>query len=254
MEIKNILAVIVNYGDEQLNYLQQVVQELKSFKKYNVTVMVNSNIELSIPGIDHINVIELDDYQHLPATCKQVIYHYRNDFDGFIYTENDHLWKEHHIDNHLKYTKILPENRIPGLIQYEQGKDNKKYYCAFGFGHNHLIPNSKEIYSNFEFCRLSNVHQASYFITKSQLDRVIRYNSEYFTNLQSNIVKTLTYSVKCRVNTDLFEFSNWEKVVCISEFDENLIEHLPGVYIDGEKGRAKMRGTQEEMNKWISMI
>jgi hypothetical protein len=64
----------------------------------------------------------------------------------------------------------------------------------------------------------------------------------------------LTYSVKCRVNTDLFEFSNWEKVVCISEFDENLIEHLPGVYINGEKGRAKMRGTQEEMNKWISMV
>jgi hypothetical protein len=33
-----------------------------------------------------------------------------------------------------------------------------------------------------------------------------------------------------------------------------LIEHLPGVYIDGEKGRPKMRGTQEEMNKWISTI
>ena len=56
------------------------------------------------------------------------------------------------------------------------------------------------------------------------------------------------------MNTDLYEFSNWEKVVCISEFNENLIEHLPGVYIDGDKGRAKMRGTQEEMNKWISMI
>ena len=39
--MKKILAVIVNYGDEQLNYLEQVVHELKSFIKYDVTVIVN---------------------------------------------------------------------------------------------------------------------------------------------------------------------------------------------------------------------
>tara|TARA_R110000868_G_scaffold15615_1_gene71003 strand:- start:98 stop:868 length:771 start_codon:yes stop_codon:yes gene_type:complete len=253
----NILAVIVNYGEEQLQYLEQVVRELKSFKKYNVTVIVNSNTKLDIPGIDYVNEVRLNDYQHLPATCKQVIHHYKDEFDGFIYTENDHLWKEHHLDNHIRYSELLPDNRIPGLIQYEEGKDNKKYYCAFGFGHNHLIPGSKEIYSNLEFCRLSNVHQASYFITKKQLDRVIQYNPEYFKNLASTNVKTLSpygYSVKCRVNTDLFEFSNWEKVICISEFDDNLIEHLPGVYINGEKGRPQMRGTQEEMNNWIKLV
>jgi hypothetical protein len=35
--MKKILAVIVNYGDEQLNYLEQVVHELKSFKIYKNT-------------------------------------------------------------------------------------------------------------------------------------------------------------------------------------------------------------------------
>ena len=53
-----VLAVLVNYGDEQLSYLEYVVRELNSFKKYNVTVVVNSNIPLDIVGIDKVNVYE----------------------------------------------------------------------------------------------------------------------------------------------------------------------------------------------------
>ncbi len=58
--------------------------------------------------------------------------------------------------NHLKYSKILPENRIPGLIQYEETSCGQKSYCAFM--DNHFVKDSTEIYSNFKFARLSNVH------------------------------------------------------------------------------------------------
>ena len=68
-----LLAVLVNYGEEQLDYLQQVVTELKCIKKYDVTVIVNSNIDLDIKGIDHLNVVKLDDYQLLPMTCNLLI-------------------------------------------------------------------------------------------------------------------------------------------------------------------------------------
>ena len=103
----NILAVLVNYGEEQLNYLQQVVTELKSFQKYNVTVIVNSNIPLNqINGIDNLNVIKLNDYQLLPLTCRKVIWEHRNNFDIFMFGENDHLFKEHHVDKYLEYNKI----------------------------------------------------------------------------------------------------------------------------------------------------
>tara|TARA_R100000908_G_scaffold60680_1_gene38203 strand:- start:22939 stop:23697 length:759 start_codon:yes stop_codon:yes gene_type:complete len=252
MKKLKVLAVIVNYGEDQLQYLEQVVRELKSFKKYNVTIIVNSNVKLDIAGIDYVNEVRLNDYQHLPATCKQVIHHYKDEFDGFIYTENDHLWQEHHLDNHIRYSELLPENRIPGLIQYEETPNGDKSYCAFL--DNHFIKGSKEKHSDLEFCRLSNVHQASYFITKEQLYRVIQYNPKYFENLCSPDTKTMNYSVKCRVNTDLFEFSNWEKVICISEFEDNIIHHLPNFYVAGENGRAKFYRNHETMLEWIKEI
>ena len=108
--MKSILAVLVNYGEEQLSYLEQVVSELKSFKKYKVSIVVNSNIDLNIEEIDQVNVIKLDNYQLLPLTCKQVIWDHKDDFDIFLFGENDHLFKEHHIDNYLKYTSSLPRS------------------------------------------------------------------------------------------------------------------------------------------------
>jgi len=56
---KRILAVLVNYGHEQLNYLEKVVNSLNSFKKYDITIVVHSNILLhEINGIDKVTLFE----------------------------------------------------------------------------------------------------------------------------------------------------------------------------------------------------
>ena len=43
-----ILAVLVNYGSEQINYLKRVVEQLKSFDRYQVDIILNSNILLTM--------------------------------------------------------------------------------------------------------------------------------------------------------------------------------------------------------------
>ena len=165
-----VLAVLVNYGDEQLSYLEYVVRELNSFKKYNVTVVVNSNIPLDIVGIDKVNVFELDDYQFLPLTCRKVIWENRNKFDVFIYGENDHFFKEKHIDNQLEYAKIIPKNRITGLMQYEEDETGK-YYPGYHFDFEWDF-NSVEVYGGKKFAHFTNVHQATFILTNEQLLRV----------------------------------------------------------------------------------
>jgi hypothetical protein len=245
----NILAVLVNYGEEQLNYLEQVVQELKSFKKYDVTIVVNSNIKLDILDIDHVNVVELNDYQLLPLTCKQVLWHYRDEFDIFLFGENDHLFKEHHIDKYLEYESILPKNRIAGLIQYEENETGK-YYPAY-HAHYDWDYNSVEEYAGKKFAHFTNIHQATFIITKKQLHKI----GEMYDFTQ--FFGPSHYSVKCKVNTDIYQFCGMKKIICISDFEDNLIHHLPDRYINyrgNHNPNELMRGDDDKMQKGIKIL
>ena len=228
--MKRILAVLVNYGDEQLNYLQQVVTSLKNFEKYQVLVVVNSNIPLEIEGVDYVNVLELEDYQLLPLTCKQVLWYYKDEFDIFIFGENDHLFLEHHIDKYLEYESSLPGDRIAGLIQYEENEIGK-YYPAY-HAHYDWDYNSVEEYGGKKFAHFNNLHQATFILTKEQLLNIGEQHD--FTQFfgQSH------YSVKCKVNTDIYQFCGMKKMICVSDFEDSLLHHLPNIYINGDAGRA----------------
>lgn len=235
-----ILAVLVNYGNQQLDYLQKVVSELKSFNKYDVTVRVNSNIELdNIQGIDHVEVVRLNNYQMLPMTCRNVIWHYRKDFDIFLFGENDHLFKEVHIDNHIKYTNLLPDDRISGLIQYEQD-DKGKFYPAYHANYDWDFESVEE-YDGLKFAHFNNLHQATFILTKEQLLKIgeIYDFTKFFGESH--------YSMKCKTNTDIFQFCRMKKLICISEFENNLIHHLPDIYIKGERGRNSLGSSEFKM-------
>lgn len=224
--MKKVLAVLVNYGTDQLQYLEQVINELKSFQKYNVSIIVNSNIPLDIEGVDLINVIQLDNYQLLPMTCRQTIWDHKDDFDVFLFGENDHLFKESHIDKYLEYTSFLPKNRIPGLIQYEENK-NDRYYPAY-HAHYDWDYSSVEEYKGKKFAHFTNLHQATFILTKKQLNFIgnkINF-STYFKGPHHP-----QYSSKCLVNTEIYEYCGMKKLICISEFEDNLIHHLPNKYI-----------------------
>jgi len=267
--MKEVLAVLVNYGNEQLHYLDTVVEGLKSFKKYNVTVIVHSNIFIDNPLIDEVKIISLSDYQLLPLSCRRTIWDFKNDYDLFIYGENDHLFQEHHLDLHIEYTKILPKNRIAGLIQYEYN-DSGKYFPAYHLEFDWDY-NSVEVYDNKVFAHFNNVHQATFILTKDQLDRVgNKFDFKKLVDESSSIItkgleklkrkmaipveRKNKYSVKCKVNTDVYLYGGIKKMICISEFDKNLIHHLPNIYINGDLGRTKLRSDEDRMNSALAKL
>ena len=241
----SVLAVLVNFGKEQLNFLESVVKGLKSFKNFDVKVIVNSNIPIQIPGIDKVNIFNtLDNFELLPLTCRSTILENVNKYDIYIYGENDHLFLENHLIKHIEYSKILPKNRISGLIQYEENEKGK-FYPAY-HGNYDWDFNSVETYEDKKFAHFTNLHQASFILTNEQLNSIVKkHNFNQFFG-KSN------YSVKCKVNTDIFQFCDMKKVICITEFKDNLIHHLPNLYIEGEKGRKKYQNSgSERMNNSI---
>ena len=42
-----------------------------------------------------------------------------------------------------------------------------------------------------------------------------------------------------------------KKVICISEFEDSLIHHLPNLYIEGAEGRQKLRSDSEKMENAV---
>ena len=182
-----------------------------SFVKMSKDLRMANVYIMPLGGKDHVNIIKIDDYQLLPLTCKQVIWHYRDEFDIFLFGENDHLFVEHHIDNYLRYTSILPNNRIAGLIQYEENETGK-YYPAY-HAHYDWDYNSVEEYGELKFAHFTNIHQATFILTQEQLLRIGQmYDFTQFFG-------TSHYSVKCKVNTDIYQFCGMKKLICISEFD-----------------------------------
>jgi hypothetical protein len=265
-----LLAVLVNYGDEQLDYLETVANQLKSFIKYEVTIIVQSNIPLDIAEIDKVNVVKLKNYQLLPLTCRKEIWDRKDNFDVFIYGENDHLFLEKHVDKHLEYSRFLPENRVPGLIQYES-EGNGFFYVGY---HSYFEWdfNSVETYNNKKFAYFNNTHQASFILTKKQLEKVgkninfeklVKYKPSYMYNKFVNNIRKLLkkplkepfrHSLKCKVNTDVYDFGGMKKLICISDFEDNLIHHLPNLYMKGLKGRNKLNSDEDKMKKTLQKL
>lgn len=268
---KSILIVISNFGDEQIEYLKKVIDNFNGFKKYKTEIIIHSNIKLEKYGIsekvkifESTNPFSLIDipfkfkitnkwsknfysFHFIPITCRQTIYEMKNDYDYFIFTENDHLWEEFHVDNHIMYEEILPNDKISGLIQFET--DGDQYYYPGYHKKFEWDFDSIEVYANKVFAHFTNVHQGSFLISKSQLSRICdKYD---FTNY---FFKKTIYSTKCMVNTDIYENEIYKKLICISDFKSNLIHHLPNLYIKGEKGRKKLRSDSERMEKSIEKI
>jgi hypothetical protein len=222
----------VNYGFEQIDFLEEMVKSLKSFKKYDVNIIVNSNVELKIDGIDKLNLFNnLSDYQLLPLTCRKTIWENKDNYDLFLYGENDMLFKEVHLDRHIEYTKILPQDRICGLLRYEEDERGIFYTDYHAFYEWDF--DSVEVYNGKKFAHFKNVHQATFILTNEQLNKVGELHNF------NTFFRGSSYSSKCKVNTDIYDFCGMRKLICLSDFKDNLIHHMSNVYIDGINGRNK---------------
>ena len=122
------------------------------------------------------------------------------------------LFKEHHIDNYIEYISYLPPNKIPGLIRYEKIQD--KFYFPDWHAHYDWDYNNIEEYGGKKFAHFTNLHQATFILTREQLDNIGKIYD--FTNFFKGRHHS-RYSCKCLVNTEIYEYCNMKKLICISD-------------------------------------
>ena len=94
-------------------------------------------------------------------------------------------------------------------------------------------------------------------------EKLVKFRFDYWLNTRLNSFRKLfkkpikepfRYSVKCKVNTDVYDFGGMKKLICLSEFEDNLIHHLPNLYIEGIKGRRKFNVDEQQMQESLKKL
>ncbi len=111
-----IKVCISNFGDSQLEYLERVISEFKSYKKHTVDIKVFSTIPINENHILFPESIT----EGLPFMCRYEMANQLDDYDLFIFNENDHLITEDNIDAFIDISKKLSDGYLCGFVRYEE--------------------------------------------------------------------------------------------------------------------------------------
>jgi 2-polyprenyl-3-methyl-5-hydroxy-6-metoxy-1,4-benzoquinol methylase len=224
-----LLVCIASYGTANDKYLARVIQEYKAMS-FAVRIVVLSNIEKPVPaGVELVVGLPTPDPWSLPFAHKKVMVEEVADHDLFIYTEDDTVLTEKHIAAFLQASEALPGDQIPGFFRYEEYGERQRNYAEL-HGHFHWDPASVEIHGGDVFAYMTNEHAACFLITQEQLRACIASGG---FDVPPHSVK---YDLACTASTDPYTQCGFRKVLCVTRFDEFLIQHLPNKYVGTKFG------------------
>jgi 2-polyprenyl-3-methyl-5-hydroxy-6-metoxy-1,4-benzoquinol methylase len=225
-----VFVAIASYGTANNKYLHRVIREYRSMP-FEVDIVVLSNERQEpIPGAEIVLVdLRRKNSWSLPFPHKQMFAERLNEYDLFIYSENDTAITEKNIKAFVEICESLPENEIVGFVRYESGPNGCRNYPdihgQFHWDSQSVRRRSKEI-----FAHLTNEHSGCYILTRQQLRRAI--DSGGFL-VEPHAGK---YDLLCTAATDPYTQCGFQKLICVSRLDDLLVHHLSDRYVDTSFG------------------
>lgn len=235
-----LLVAIANHGTKNRHFLDRLLKEYRSMEHYQVDIVVLSNIPKDLgPDIEVRVGAPIEDPWSLPFGYKDLFLERKEDYDLYIYTEDDTLITEKNIDAFVEETRVLPENLIAGFMRYEVAPDGQRFYSSM-HSHYHWDARSVKRYGDSLFAYYTNEHAACFILTRDQLKHSI--DSGGFTLP----ARKGRYDMLVTAATDPYTECGMTKVVCISRMEEFCLHHLPNVYcgklgLDVELGNLEIR-------------
>jgi 2-polyprenyl-3-methyl-5-hydroxy-6-metoxy-1,4-benzoquinol methylase len=220
-----VLVVVASFGTKNDHYLLQLVQEYQSMS-FEVDIIVLSNRHKEVaPGVV---VIEVDlrgkNPWTLPFPHKKIFAENLNDYDVFIYSEDDTLLTEKSLRAFLEVSSELPKNEIPGFLRFEKASGGQ---ANFPDMHSHFHWDAGSVLSRggCTMAFFTNEHAACYALTRQQLCRAIDSGGFLVEPHEGK------YDLLCTAATDPYTQCGFRKLICISHLDDFLVHHLPNKYV-----------------------
>lgn len=223
-----MLVVITSYGQSNDRFLARLVREYRRMS-FHVDIVVLSNIEKDVgQNVELIVGLPYKDPWTLPFPHKQIFADRLDDYDLFLYSEDDMLVTERNVSAFLYVSATLPANLIPGFLQFEDSPDGRNY--PEFHGHFHWDTASVQKIGLSTLASFTNEHSGCYLLTQSQLARAIASGGYLVPPHQGK------YDLLCTAATDPYTQCGFKKVICVSTVSDFLVHHLPNKYVGSAFG------------------
>jgi 2-polyprenyl-3-methyl-5-hydroxy-6-metoxy-1,4-benzoquinol methylase len=219
-----LLVAIASYGQKNIQFLRRIIQKYQSMTM-EVDVIVVSEAPKDLgPEVKVIVGLPSPNPWSLPFAHKAVFAQNVDQYDLFIYSEDDMEVTEQNVQAFLRVTPKMHADEIAGFLRYEADPAGN-IYVPEAHESAHWKPETVRRRGSCTVAEFSNEHTGFYILTQPQLKRVIASGNFLRSPYEGR------YGLPETAATDPYTCCGFRKVICVSALEDFLIHHLPNRYI-----------------------
>lgn len=220
-----ILVAIASYGTGNDNYLRRLIAEYQSMP-FHIDIVILSNIEKKpLPEIECLVGLPDKNPWSLPFAHKKVFADRAEQYDLFIYSEDDILITERNLLAFQKVTSALLNDEVVGFLRFERDAGGRINYPDI-HGFFHWDCTSVRRRGQYTLAHFTNDHSACYVLTQTQLKAAIESKGFLVAPHERK------YDLLCAAATDPYTQCGMKKYIPISDLNDFLVHHLSNKYAD----------------------
>ena len=220
-----VLVALASYGTSNDRYLERLLHAYRVMS-FDVDIVIVSNIEKRpAPGIECLVGLPNKNPWSLPFSHKQLFQERADQYDLFVYSEDDILITERHLRAFLDATAELHEDELAGFLRIEKSSNGTINYPD-AHAHFHWQPDSVRLRGPYTLARFTNEHAACYVLTQAQLKKAIGSGGFLVDPHEGK------YDLLCTAATDPYTQCGFTKLIPVSHIEDFTVHHLSNKYVD----------------------
>lgn len=236
-----ILVAIAHHGTKNRPFLERMLDEFRRMR-HDVHLVILSEAPKDLgEDVEVIVGLPSPNPWSLPFGHRAIFAERADDFDLFVYSEDDTLITEQHLDAFVELSERLPDNFLPGFMRFEEFPDGERSYSTIHSFYR-WDPSSVFTHEGMTFAAFTNEHAACFALTQQQLHQAIRSGGFLVPPHEGR------FDMLVSAATDVYTNCGFSKVLCVDRIDDLLVHHMPNVYLN------KLGASQEVLDAQIRGI
>jgi 2-polyprenyl-3-methyl-5-hydroxy-6-metoxy-1,4-benzoquinol methylase len=240
-----LLLVIASFGQKNLALLKRIITQYQRMALDVDIVVVSEGPKDLGPDVEVLVGLPTQDPWSLPFAHKAVMLQKANDYDLFVYSEDDMVVTEENLRAFIQVTPLLAADEIAGFLRYEVDSAGNRFLpdvreCF------RWKPESVRTSGSLTVAEFTNEHAGFYLLTRDQLRRAIA--SGGFMGAPHRRGR---YGTPETAATDPYTSCGFHKVICIQDLESFFIHHASNRYV-GSFG-ISLESFQEQIHALIEI-